>query len=252
MHKIFAKPLFLGKKVVFLPQCHSTNDELVQMTRNFNEPEGTLVYTNEQQSGKGQRGNIWTAEPGKNILMSLLLRPKFLPPANQFNLNLITGLAIVDTLKEFLSGNIFLKWPNDVYINEKKIAGVLIENNLRGATLESSVVGIGLNVNQKGFEMSTATSLAMESSKDFEREDILEKLLCNIEKWYLKLKAGKTEEILNDYHDLLMWRGEKRIFKSERGEFEGEIIGIDHLGRLAVEQDGNLKYFGIKEIQFIG
>lgn len=252
MHKIFAKPLFLGKKVVFLPQCHSTNDELIEMIRKFYEPEGTLVYTDDQQKGKGQRGNVWIAEPGKNILMSLLLRPKFLHPSNQFNLNLIIGLAVVDTLGALASGDICLKWPNDIYINGKKIAGVLIENSLRGVTLETAVVGIGVNVNQNGFEIHTATSLALESKKQFDREKIMEEMLCHIEKWYMKLKAGADEEILNAYHDLLMWRGEKRLFKSHEGEFEGEIIGIDQNGKLVVNQHGNLKYFGIKEIEFIG
>ncbi len=251
MHKIFAKPLFLGKKVVFLPQCHSTNDELVLLARKFNEPEGTLIYTDDQLKGRGQRGNVWISEPGKNILMSLLLRPKFLSPSNQFNLNLIAGLAVVDTLSDLIEASIRLKWPNDVYINEKKIAGVLIENNLRGNILESAVVGIGFNINQRGFNIPTATSLAIEAQQQFDKEEVMEKMICHLEKWYMKLKTGKTEEILNSYHDLMMWRGELRTFKSSEVEFEGEIIGIDSQGRLSINVEGELKTFGIKEVQFI-
>ncbi|MEP1034921.1 biotin--[acetyl-CoA-carboxylase] ligase [Ekhidna sp.] len=237
--------------MVFLPQCHSTNDELVQMTRKSNEPEGTLVYTDDQQMGKGQRGNAWITEPGKNILMSVLLRPNFLSPSNQFYLNLISGLAIVDTLKSHVTSEVLLKWPNDVFINGNKISGVLIENNLRGNRLESAVVGIGINVNQQGFRINTATSLVMETNIEFDRNELIETLLCRLEKWYLQLKNGSTTYILDEYHKLLMWRGEVKIFKSKNEEFEGEIVGIDQHGKLAINQDGNLRTFGIKEVEFM-
>lgn len=251
MHKIFAKPLFLGKKVVFLPQCHSTNDELVQMSRNSDEPEGSVVYTDDQQKGKGQRGNVWIAEPGKNILMSILLRPKFLFPADQFYLNLISGLAIVDVLKNHIDDEILLKWPNDIFINDRKISGVLVENNLRGNSIETSVVGIGINVNQKGFRINSATSLTLETNLVFDREELIESVLCHLEKWYLHLKNGATTFILNEYHKLLMWRGEHRVFKSGDNEFEGEIIGIDKTGNLVINVVDELKTFGIKEVEFL-
>lgn len=252
MHKIFAKPLFLGKKVVFLPQCHSTNDELVSLTRKSAEQEGAVIYTNHQKKGKGQRGNAWVAESGKNVLMSVLLRPKFLSPKDQFYLNLIGGLAIVDTLKGHTTDKAFLKWPNDVYLNEKKIAGVLIENNLRGTALESAVVGVGLNVNQAGFNIPRATSIYLETNIKNEIVDVIEELLIHLEKWYLKLKAGDRSAILDHYHRLLMWRGEKRKFRHVKEEIFGEIVGIDQHGRLVINHDGNLHCYGIKEIEFIG
>lgn len=251
MHKFFAKPLFLGKKVVFLPQCHSTNDELVRMIKKSNEPEGALVYTDDQIMGKGQRGNVWLSEPGKNILMSLLLRPKFLIPSDQFYLNLIVGLAIVETLQTYIKGDIKLKWPNDVFIDEKKISGVLIESSLRGNSLESAIVGVGLNVNQQGFGLPTATSMLLETGSQYDRTELIEILLCNLEKWYLKLKNDPKEYVLEEYHRLLMWRGEQRIFRTSENEFKGEIIGIDKHGRLAINQDGKLKTYGIKEVEFI-
>lgn len=251
MHKIFAKPLFLGKKVVFLPQCHSTNDELAQMIKKNEEVEGTVVFSDDQIKGKGQRGNAWVAEPSKNILMSVLLRPKFLPPAHQYFLNLVAGLAIVDTLKDYSDANIQLKWPNDVYIDGKKISGILIENNLRGNSLESAIVGVGLNVNQQGFALNTATSMTLETGQAFDRTEVMENLLCYLEKWYLQLKNGKMSSILDQYHKLLMWRGEVRTFRSSSGEFEGEIVGIDKNGNLSINQAGSLQTFGIKEVEFL-
>ena len=141
MHKFFAKTLFLGKKVVFLPQCHSTNDHLAQLARDSKEPEGLTLYADQQSDGKGQRGNVWVSEPGKNILLSILLRPKFLLLQKQHYLNLITGLALIDVLNQEAS-DVVLKWPNDVYVGEKKIAGILIENNSRGNAIESSIIGV--------------------------------------------------------------------------------------------------------------
>ncbi|WP_425390402.1 biotin--[acetyl-CoA-carboxylase] ligase [Ekhidna sp.] len=252
MHKIFAKPLFLGKKVVFLPQCHSTNDELTSLSKNNKEPEGIVLYTNNQIKGKGQRGNLWIAEPGKNVLMSVLLKPTFLDPQNQYYLNLITGLAIIDALKNHVSHNLVLKWPNDVYVNEKKIAGILIESNIRGSVLESSVVGVGLNVNQGGFNFPKATSLYLETGSKFEILDIMEELLQHLEKWYMRLKSGNKDQILSSYHELLMWRGERRHFKAKDKEFVGEIVGINEHGNLTINYNGDLKQYGIKEIEFVG
>jgi BirA family biotin operon repressor/biotin-[acetyl-CoA-carboxylase] ligase len=251
LHKIFAKPLFLGKKVVFLPQCHSTNDELVMLAKISNQPEGMVVYTDHQENGKGQRGNIWVAEPGKNVLMSVLLQPKFLKPQDQYLLNLVAGLAIVDTLNHYTSDQILLKWPNDVFINEMKISGVLIESNTRGSMLESSVVGIGLNLNQGGFYVPKATSLLIETGKENNKLEVIDHLLSHLEKWYLKLKNNRIEEILTCYHSHLMWRGEERLFKAEGKEFTGEIIGIDSNGRLILKVNNELKSFGIKEVEFV-
>ncbi|SNT02607.1 BirA family transcriptional regulator, biotin operon repressor / biotin-[acetyl-CoA-carboxylase] ligase [Ekhidna lutea] len=251
MHKIFAKPLFLGKKVDFLPQCHSTNDELLLLVKNSVVQEGSVIYTDHQLKGRGQRGNVWFDELGKNVLMSILLRPKFLSPTKQFYLNLITGLAIVDVLGEVLEGKVELKWPNDVYVNDRKIAGILIESNLRGTSLESAVIGIGLNVNQSGFNMHGATSLSLESGKHHDRFKLMELVVAQLEKWYLKLKGSNYEVILESYHDLLMWRGELHAFKGVAGTFKGEIVGINQHGNLAINVDGKLQYFGLKEVEFI-
>ena len=173
-------------------------------------------------------------------------------PQNQFYLNLIVGLAIVDVLKKWIPETLTLKWPNDVYVADRKIAGILIESNMRGNTLESSIAGVGLNVNQVGFSLPKATSLAIETNSTFKLLDIVEELLLHLEKWYLKLKAGDYEHILNSYHQLLMWRGEERRFKTDKEEFQGEIVGIDNHGRLAINHDGSLNYYAVKEVEFVG
>ena len=252
MHKIFAKPIFLGKKVVFLPECHSTNDELSQLARNGDAPEGMVIYSDHQLSGKGQRGNHWIDQPAKNVLLSLLLRPKFLPIKNQFFLNLIIGLAIVDALKEKLpSRQIKLKWPNDVYVDDRKIAGILIENSLRGTAIESSVNGMGINLNQVTSLPPNATSLSLELGAEINRQDFIEDLLSYVEVWYRRLKAGSYDEILWEYHELLYWRNESHIFARQGNNFRGVIKGIDEAGRLVIKTGQGESSFGLKEVQFI-
>ncbi len=251
MHKFFAKPLFLGKKVVFLTQCHSTNDELASWVKKEHIPEGALVHTNHQLSGKGQRGNTWVDQPCKSLLFSILLKPIFLPIKSQHLLNLITGLAVLETVKEEVNGDLKLKWPNDIYLNEKKVGGVLIENNIKAGKIESSIVGIGLNLNQEVIEVQNATSLYLESGTRFDRIDFLERILMSLESWYLKLKDYRYSEIENIYLKYLLWKGELHMFQDKDSRFLGKIKGINETGKLIVERDNIDQTYDIKEIQFI-
>ena len=252
MHKIFAKPTFLGKKVVFLPQCHSTNDELARLARNQNIPEGTVIYTDHQIAGKGQRGNKWFDKPGENVLLSLLLKPKFLSIQKQFYLNLVVGLSIVDLLKSYVPDRIvMLKWPNDVYIDSKKVSGILIENNLRGSSIEWSVNGIGLNLNQADDLPQNATSIFAESGIEADRLQFIDELLYWVEVWYRKLIDGSFAEVLTRYHDVLYWINESHTFSANGREFQGAIKGIDEAGRLVIATSAGESIFGIKEVQFI-
>lgn len=252
MHKIFAKPLFLGKKVLFLSQCHSTNEELLSLARKSNEPEGLVVYTDHQKKGRGQRGNAWLDEPGKNILMSVLLRPGFLIPSKQYLLNLIAGLAALDVLREVInSQTISLKWPNDIYIDEKKVGGILIESAFKGTILEYAVLGIGININQGGFNLLNATSVFLETGIHLDRLDVMDDFLHYLEKWFLKLKNGKEELILEAYHNNLLWKDELHSFIVDGREQKGMISGIDQNGKLKLEIDFEVRLFNIKEIEFI-
>ncbi len=253
MHKIFAKPIFLGKKVVFLPECHSTNDELMLISKNKEEPEGFVIYTDHQLNGRGQRGNVWITEPKKNVLMSILLKPGFLLTGEQYLLNLIIGNAVLQTIQNRAqTDNIKLKWPNDVYVGNRKISGILIECDLQKSKLDHVVVGIGINLNQQGFNMPSATSLAIETGMQFDRDDFMGDLLVNIERWYLKLKSGATEEILEHYHNDLFLMGETGRFRDSDGEFNGIIKGVDYIGRLLLEVEGiGQKAYTVREIKFL-
>ena len=144
MHKDPIDSLFPGANQIRLPSCHSTNDVASDLLAEGNIAEGTVIITDHQTKGKGQRGNSWESEPGKNLTCSLILKPKFLPVQKQFELTVVSSLAIVHTLRDLGLPNAQVKWPNDIYYGNAKIAGILIENTVRANHLEYAVVGIGL------------------------------------------------------------------------------------------------------------
>lgn len=252
MHKYFAKTLFLAKKIEFLPECQSTNEELMRRARQGTAPEGYLLWTDHQTGGKGQRGNRWESPAGKNLLFSILLKPKKLHPQESYLVNLIAGLAVLEAVADTLGDKeVKLKWPNDIYVAGKKLGGILLEAGVTHAVIDKLVVGIGLNVNQEEFSLPTATSLRQQKGGEIPREILLEQIMCAFERYYLHLKAGNKDKILREYHDAMMWRGELHWFRAGDEDFAGEIIGIDQQGRLVVKTNEHTRRFDVKEISFM-
>jgi BirA family biotin operon repressor/biotin-[acetyl-CoA-carboxylase] ligase len=252
LHKIFAKPLFLGKKVIFLTECHSTNDELSALIKKGELQEGLVVFTDHQKAGKGQRGNVWLDEPEKNVLMSVLIKPSNLLVSEQHLLNVVVGLAVIKSASNYLGDKrLKLKWPNDVLVDSKKICGILIENTIKGNRLESSIIGIGFNLNQNAFGLPTATSIMIETGQEIDKEEFINNLLLDIEYFLLKLKNGQKSILLQLYHEKLYLKGVTSSFRDEGGEFSGTILGIDLTGKLIVSKDGSFRNYGLKEIEFL-
>ena len=250
MYKIPANTVFMGKNLVFVPECHSTNDLALQLCQQRTSSEGSVIITANQTAGRGQRGNIWHVEPGKNLTFSLILKPTFLPIKNQFYLNIVTALAIHDYLIEKTDATIRIKWPNDMMVNSKKIAGILIENQLQGNSFSSAVVGIGLNMNQETFNISTATSLHQISNQVYDLNAELEHILHKLEVRYLQLKSGKENTLLADYLNVMYWRHELHTFVANDQSFDGTIVGLDDLGRLKINTTQGDRVFGMKEVQY--
>jgi BirA family transcriptional regulator, biotin operon repressor / biotin---[acetyl-CoA-carboxylase] ligase len=249
LYKIPANTLLLGKNIVFVPECHSTNNYALELTQNGNAHEGTIVITNNQKAGRGQRGNTWEAEPGMNLTFSVILKPKVLA-MDQFYLNMFTSLAIRDYIKEKTSAIVQIKWPNDVLIQGKKICGILIENQLMGNRFSNCIVGIGLNVNQRTFANGNATSLRNATDIEYSLEDELRLLLTYFETRYVQLEQHQYSKLLDDYLSVMYWRNEIRLFSARETDFEGMITGINKHGQLEIETDGVKKYFGIKEVAY--
>lgn len=250
MYKISANTLFVGKNLVFVPECHSTNTIAMDLSQRESTIEGTVVITDNQHSGRGQRGNRWVSEPGKNLTFSLILKPAFLRPDQQFRLTMVISLAIADYAKSKFPDSVKIKWPNDVLVKERKICGILIENSLSGDTIQSAVVGIGFNINQTSFPNLKATSIKQETGKDYTLEDELPLLLQAIEERYVQLRDGRINLLENDYLTNLYRKGEWHAFNTKAGALPGMIEGVDQRGRLIVQTSEGKQYYDLKEISF--
>jgi BirA family transcriptional regulator, biotin operon repressor / biotin---[acetyl-CoA-carboxylase] ligase len=251
LYKISANTLFTGQHLVFVPECHSTNSLTSEMALQTNLPEGTVVITSNQTAGRGQRGNTWDTLPGMNLTFSILLKPTFLPIRNQFYLTIVTSLAVVDFLNTQAVSHAKIKWPNDVLVNKRKISGILIENSIQRVSLQQSIVGIGLNINQIDFAQSSATSLLQVAHKTYVLNEALNSLLEKFEKRYLQLREGKWGELKKEYMDNLFGLREQRSFISNNKEFDGTIEEVSERGELVVLKDSKKIAFGMKEIQFV-
>jgi BirA family biotin operon repressor/biotin-[acetyl-CoA-carboxylase] ligase len=216
-------------------------------------PEGTVVITAFQKAGKGQSGAQWNSEPGKNLLMSVLLFPHELPVKKIFMLNKVVALAVRDLISEFVP-EVKIKWPNDIYVADKKICGMLIENSLRGNQIQYSIAGIGLNINQGVFptEILNPTSLKIITGKIFSVDEIFSPLCSHLESRYLQLKAGQEEKLNRDYISSLYRFGEKCFYEDAHGKFSAQIENVDEDGRLCLlKEDGCKTKYAMKEVRFL-
>lgn len=252
------KTLFIGQNVIYVKSLASTNTYASELLRQIALSEGSLIYTFEQEKGRGQRGNSWECEPNKNVTLSLVLQPHFLAPKQQFLLTKITALAVADVMAEIfrshgVSHQIRIKWPNDIYVNDKKIAGILIENYLRETTIQQAIVGVGINVNQEIFKHApNATSLysLLHATTDLQQ---CMNLFCEcFEARYLQLKDNKLAQLDEDYLGMLYQINEWGAYRTADHQlFEGNIKGVSEIGKLQVELiSGEIKEFDLKEIVF--
>jgi BirA family biotin operon repressor/biotin-[acetyl-CoA-carboxylase] ligase len=251
LYKIPANTLFIGQNRVFVPQCHSTNSLAAELLRNKDLAEGTVVITDHQTAGRGQRGNSWEADQGKNLTFSVLLNPSFLLAKDQFYLTIMVSLSIWEYLNSKLISHVKIKWPNDILINNKKACGILIENTLSGDKIQQSIVGIGLNVNQTFFSIPSPTSMKLVAHLEFELAEELNVLLEKLERYYLQLRSGKMDVLKQAYLNHLYWRGEMHRFRSNGAEFDGVIIYVEENGRLTMLCEEKEVSFDLKEISFV-
>ena len=253
MYKSIYDTLIIGKKVIYLPSCHSTNDIAAELVRSGSGMEGAIVITDEQTKGRGQRGTTWVTQPRMNLTMSVVLTPVFLPISDQFLISQTVALGISAYLSTY-SEKVKIKWPNDIYLDNKKICGTLIENSIQGARLASSIVGIGLNINQIYFESSRATSLAKTTGQEFVRTEEFSKLIHHLDAWYLKLKSGNhKEEIRREYLDQLLGYNQLCHFRYKNEIVSGTVTGITDYGMLCIRFTNqiDIQEVDLKEIEWI-
>lgn len=235
-----------------MPECHSTNTEAQRLLMQKPLAEGTVVVTDNQMAGRGQRGNVWVTEPFRNLTFSVICTPKFLNPANQIYLAMAVSLGVADWLRDLLPAErVNIKWPNDIIVDGHKLCGILIENQLAGNQITYAIVGIGININQVSFDFPFAGSLKMFIGRDLNLADCMEKVLERIESRYLMLRNEDYGLIRSDYLENLYWFGEQHIFSQNGKHFPGVITGVDQAGNLEIEIEGKNTSFGFKEVVFI-
>lgn len=247
-------PLFTGKNAIFLEQVPSTNTFAMDLIAKTNPPEGTCIFTAFQSDGRGQIGRYWYSSNEKNVLTSYIFYPKWLKATDQFVLNIISGLAVRDVVANFCP-DVKIKWPNDIYVNNKKIAGILVQNILKGTDIKATVIGIGLNVNEADFpnEIPNPISLKKITKIDHDLSEIRHILSTKLEIYYLKLKAGRVDWLRETYLSHLYKINKPcKFIDLDNQEFTGKICGIDDHGKLMIESlNGNIDAYGFREIKFV-
>lgn len=245
--KIFDFPL------IHLPQTESTNSHLKEMLKNESPIEGTVVFAHEQTKGRGQAGCNWESEPGMNLIFSMLLFPSHIAVEKQFILSKIVSFALVDVLNDIQPG-FCIKWPNDIYYGDSKIGGILIENEIEDNRICSSIVGIGINVNQTAFMSDAPNPISLKQiiGHDFPVAILMvmicEKLHDTYNESAIPLKIKRIEK---RYGDLLYRGNGYHSFWDKNGEFTAAIVGVKPEGYLMLQTaKGDIRQYLFKEVSF--
>lgn len=243
----------IGNRIIRLGETGSTNSHVHHLVSQGRIRHGNVVIASKQSSGRGQGENTWTAEPGKNLTASVYVEPLFLPPDRQFFITIFVTLGLHDLLSNYVQ-DVSIKWPNDILIGNRKIAGVLIENTISGNSIAASVLGIGLNVNQVVFpsEVSNATSLRLVLGNDVNTEDILSGLLERLDSRYAQMKQSMYREMKKEYLDHLYLYDQVVNYKTVKGNLTGKISDVLDTGELVFHPQGKAGslLFSFKEIEF--
>lgn len=244
---IFPVPL------IHINETNSTNNYLQSLCSKQKMEELTVVAADFQTSGRGQRGNSWESDPGKNLLFSTVIFPEFLEARRQFLISQVISLAIKEELDTYAS-DISIKWPNDIYWKEKKICGMLIENDLMGRNISQSIAGIGININQEIFHSSAPNpvSLLQITGEEYDLFEILKNIMLRIQSYYSLLKKGDTTSIACQYEKSLFRREGIHQYKDAIGEFLARIVCVEPEGRLILEDEKLIKRgYMFKEVEYL-
>lgn len=244
------------ENIKILDEVGSTNDCMMEQIKlGAILEEGSVVYANFQSEGKGLDKNKWESEANKNLLFSILLKPKFLKADQQFQLTKIISLAVFDFIRNYIPNErVKVKWPNDIYVGNKKIAGMLINNTIRGKEIMYTVAGIGININQQKFtsDVLNATSLWHYLNCDLKLDFCLKNVLVQIEKRYKQLVDNETGEINFDYKKALYRLNDFNLFKYNNSMISARITGVNEYGQIQlIQKDSNEIICDLKEIEFI-
>jgi BirA family transcriptional regulator, biotin operon repressor / biotin---[acetyl-CoA-carboxylase] ligase len=241
----------IGQKIIHLDTVDSTNNYTANLQKEGKIPHGTVILADEQTAGRGQRGASWTSSAGENLLLSVYLTPDNLSVVNQPALTHFISLSLIDFLRKIgISGKI--KWPNDIYVNDQKIAGILIENSIRSSYISAAIIGVGFNVNQQSFEGVNATSLKLQNEQHFQLKEVLFSWIQEMNLLWAELTKGNLKLLESRYKQELYLLNESAFYLDETGEFEGIVRDVDNQGYLILEKNTELRTYDLKEIRLVG
>lgn len=239
--------------LIHIEETDSTNNYLSDISENQSVAEFTVAMADFQTAGKGQRGNSWEAAKGKNLLFSIVLYPSFLEARKQFILSQIVSLSIKEELDQW-TDHISIKWPNDIYWKDKKICGILIENDLTGMYLGRSISGIGVNINQEKFlgNAPNPVSLRQITGQEYDCLLILNNIMQRLKAYYSLLEQSKTDYITQGYQDALFRKEGMHRYSDAEGEFLARVIGVEADGHFILQDEsGKIRRYVFKEVQYI-
>lgn len=218
-------------------------------------PEGSIIYAASQQKGRGTGDNKWESQPGKNITLSFVFYPLFLELSKQFVINKVVALAVYDFVLGYLSSSeVKIKWPNDIYVDDKKIAGILIENSIIGNEFQNCIAGIGVNINQEKFVSNAPNPVSLKNitKKDYNIYECIDRLFICMAKRYKMLENEHYDTINDDYINALYRYDKFAEYMVDNKKINARICGIGETGMLRVFTiDNKFLECDFKEISFI-
>ncbi len=241
-------------KIIKLNAIDSTNTYLKRLIKETQVLDETVVITNHQVSGRGQMGNAWVSREGQSLTFSLFKAFDGLRIHHQFMISMATSIGILEALEELNVPAISIKWPNDILSAKSKIGGILIENVLEGSFLKYCVIGIGINVNETIFHnLPKASSLKLETGKNFTLEEVLQRILGNVFRKLNNLNETNFVSLKEEYENNLFQKDSISVFETPEGlRFNGIIKGVSDIGELLVETENDpLRKFQLKEMKLI-
>jgi len=248
----------IGNKIFEFDRVDSTNTVADQIFQQRDPADGEVVWAHDQYAGRGQHDHTWVSEPGKNLSFTVILRPRFLPPHRQFMLNKAVALAVADFVAGALQKGphppVSVKWPNDIYVGESKIGGILIENKIMGSKLDTSLVGIGINVNQRVFppEIPNPTSLVSFLKQETDVREMLTWVCRHLESRYAALQEPGKGNLDEAYDSRLLGFEQWRNYTLQGRISRGKIKGVNLTGQLLIETvTGTTLSFDHGEVGFI-
>lgn len=239
--------------LICLEETDSTSQALTALCNEQSPEELTTLTARFQTAGKGQRGNSWESEKDKNLLFSFVLFPAFLEARKQFLLSQIISLAVKEELQQY-TGDISIKWPNDIYWKDKKICGMLIENNLTGMYITRSIAGIGININQEIFVSSAPNPVSLKqiTGQEYDRLEILAHIIERVKEYYSILQKGEIQPINQRYREALFRKDGMHSFRDSRGVFKAMIVNVEADGHLVLQDKADrIRRYVFKEVQYV-